>query len=183
MSRSLEKLLDAALDTRQERRRQHQAEQTSARQAINVAHAKVEWEQTLFHSKVRPLVEQAVAQANRHLAKRPEHCGFRDLSGHFTGPQHVHAATCNPIAYELCAGGATVGEALLVELTHDGWIEASLCHSPDSIEEAEAPRTDFGWHPMRIGKFTAASATNLVVSYVAAITRRSPLGQHEPRSA
>jgi len=178
MPRSLEKLLDATLDTRQQRLKQHAAEQADARQAIQVAHAKVECAQTQFHTEVRSLLRQAVERANRHLADRPERCEFCEISGQYTGPLHIRASTCNPIAYELRADGAKVGETLLVELTRDGMVEAWLCPSHESAQEADMPRTEFGWRPVRLDKVNAATAADLLVRFVAAITNRWPLGQH-----
>ena len=99
------------------------------------------------------------------------------MSGQFTGPLHVGGSGCNPIAYELRADGTTVGETLLVELTHDGMIEAWLGDTPASAPGAAMPRVDFGWRPVRLDAFNADTAANLVVRYVAAITKRWPLGQ------
>ena len=130
-----------------------------------------------FHAEVRSLLQQAIERANRHLAKRPEHCEFYDVSGHYTGPLYVGGANCNPIAYELRADGAKVGETLLVELTQRGLVEAGLCESAVSVQEAGPPRTEFGWRPVRLDTFNAATAADLVVHYVAAITKRWPLGQ------
>ena len=177
MSRSLENLLDAALETRRQRRLQHEAEQADARRAVNTAHAKTAAEQIRFHTVVRPLIEQAVERANRHLGKRPEHCEFCEISGQYTGPHHVGGSTCNPIAYALHVDGAAVGETLLVELTHDGMIEAWLHQAPASSQHAQMPRIEFGWHPVRLEMFSASTAAGLVIRYVAAITKRWPLGE------
>jgi hypothetical protein len=183
MSRSLEDLLDATLDTRRQRRTQHEAEQTAAREAIRVAHAKIECEQTRFYSEVRSLLEQVVERANRHLAKRPEHCEVCDISGQYTGPLFVGAATCTPIVYQLRAEGAPVGEPLLVELTHDGMVEAWLCQSSVSLREADHTGIDFGWQSVPLDRFNADAATDLMVRYVVAITKRARLGQHTVGSA
>lgn len=177
MSQSLEILLDAALDTRRQRHLQHAAELADARQAINTAHAKKEGDQTRFHTLVRPLIEQAVERANRHLAKRSERCEFCEISGQYTGPLYVGGSGCNPIAYVLRADGATVGETLLVELTHDGMVEAWLGCMPASGPGAEMPRVEFGWRPVRLNSFNADTAVNLLVRYVAAITNRWRLGE------
>jgi hypothetical protein len=177
MSRSLENLLDATLDTRRQRRLQHQAEQIDAQQAINTAHAKIEREQTGFRTVVRSLIQQAAERANRHLVKRPEHCEFCEISGHYTGPLYLGRSICNPIVFELRADGVTVGETLLVELTRDGMIEAWLTQSPTSALAPHVPRIEFGWRPVRLEMFNAGTAANLVVRYVAAITKRWPLGQ------
>ena len=180
MSRSLESLLDATLDMRLQRRQQHHAEQLHARQAIDAAHAKTECEQMRFHTEVRSLLQQAVDRANRHLAKRPEHCEFREVSEYYTGPLFVGKLTCNPIVYELHADGAVMAESLLVELTPDGTVEASLSQPSPTLHESHVPRIEFGWRPVRVESFTAAAAVNLVVQYVAAITKRWPLGRHIP---
>ncbi len=177
MSLSLENLLDAAFDTRRQRHLQREAEQADARQAINTAHAKTKGKQTLFHTMVRPLIEQAVERANRHLAKRSERCEFCEISGQYTGPLHVGGSGCNPIAYELRADGATVGETLLVELTHDGMVEAWLGYMLASVPGAEMPRIEFGWRPVRLDSFNADTAEHLLVRYFAAITKRWRLGQ------
>lgn len=177
MSRSLENLLDTTLETRRQRRLQHEAEQADARQAVDTAHAKAAAEQLRFHTVLRPLIEQAVERANRHLGNRQEHCEFCEISGQYTGPHYVGGSTCNPIAYELQVDGATVGEALLVELTHDGMIEAWLHHAAASSQHADVPRIEFGWRPVRLEVFDAGTAANLVVRYVAAITKRWPLGE------
>jgi hypothetical protein len=176
----MERLLDVTLDTRRQRRKQHEAEQADARQAIEAAHKKISCEQTRFHTDVRSLLRQAVERGNRHLARRPEHCEFCEISGYYTGSLHVGASTCTPIAYELRVDGAKVGETLLVELTYGGMVEAWLCETPPSMHGDTAPRTEFGWRPVRLDMFNAASAADLVVRYVAAITKRWPLGQHPP---
>jgi hypothetical protein len=180
MSRSLETMLDATLDMRQQRWLQHQAAQTHAQQVIDAAHAKVEREQTRFHTEVRSLIRQSIERANRHLIKRPEHCEFHDVSGYYAGSVYVCGSTCNPIAYQLHTDGAAVGEALLVELTHEGTVEASLSLLPASGHDAQMPRIELGWHPVRLESFTAATAAHLVVAYVAAITKRWSLGCHIP---
>jgi len=181
MSPSLEELLDATLDTRRQRRLQHLAELAHAQQAINDAQVKIECEQTYFHTDVRSHIQQAIDRANRHLAKRPEHCEFHDVSGHYTGPQHPGGSLCNPIAYELRADGAAVGERLLVELTpHGCFIQATLCHPTVSIHGDRAPRIDFGWRSVPLDMFSAVTAENLLVQYMSAIATRWPLGQRHP---
>ena len=180
MSRSLEKLLDATLNTRRQRRKQHQAKQEDARKAIQVAHGKTECEQTRFHTEVRSLLQQTAERANRHLAKRPDHCEFCEISGYHTGPLYVGVSTCTPIVYELRADGAKVGETLLVELTYGGMVEAWLCQSLESVHDADAPRIEFGWRPVRLDMFNAGTAADLMVRYVAAITKRWPLGRDQP---
>jgi hypothetical protein len=177
MSLSLENLLDAALDTRRQRHLQHEAERADARQAINTAHAKMEGEQTRFHAMVRPLIEQAVERANRHLAKRSERCEFCEISGQYSGPLYLGGSGCNPIVYELRADGATVGETLLVELTHDGMVEAWLADMPATAPGAEMSRIEFGWRPVRLDSFNADTAERLLIRYVASITKRWRLGQ------
>jgi hypothetical protein len=182
MSQSLEELLDATLDTQRQRRHQQEVEQLDARQAIDTAHAKIECDQIRFHTEVRSLIQQAVDRANRHLAKRPECCEFCETSGGYTGPPlYVGGSACNPIAYELRADGATVGDTLLVELTHDGMIEASLSEPSSAAQGDQTSRADFGWQPVRLGLFNADNAANLLLRYVAVVTGRCPLGQR-PRA-
>jgi hypothetical protein len=181
MSQSLEELLDATLDSQRQRRHQHEVEQLDARQAIDTAHAKIECDQTHFYTDVRSLIQQAVDRANRHLAKRPERCEFCEISGGYTGPLFACGSACNPISYELCADGVTVGDTLLVELTHDGMIEASLSQPSSSAQGDQTSRTDFGWQPVRLGLFNADTAANLLLRYVAVVTGGCSLGQR-PRS-
>ena len=180
MSPSLEELLDAVLDVQRQRRLQHQAELAHAQQVIDDAHAKIECEQSHFHTEVRSLIQQVIERANRHLAKRPEHCEFREVSGHYTGPQYLGQPGCNPIAYELRAGGAAVGDRLLVELTHGCMVEASLCQPAVSMNASQTPRVDFGWRTVPLAMFNTATATKLVVQYVTAIATRWPLNQLNP---
>jgi hypothetical protein len=177
MSQSLEDLLDAALDSQRQRQRQHEAERLDARQTIDTAHAKIECEQARFHTEVRSLIQQAVERANRHLAKRPEGCKFRETSGHYTGPLYVCGSACNPIAYELRADGTTVGDTLLVELTNNGMIEASLSGPLSILQGSQPSRTDFGWRPVRLDEFNADTAANLLIQYVTAVTGRYPLAR------
>jgi hypothetical protein len=174
VSQSLEDLLDLTLNTRQQRLLQKAAERAHIKRAIDDAHVDLEHKQTKFSTEVRSLIHQAVEQANRHLAKRPERCEFRDISGYYTGPLYVGGSSCNPIAYELRAHGEKVGETLLIELAHDGMIEGSLGPLPTSVPEAQTARVDFGWCPVSLDVFDATCASDLVVRYIAAITERCP---------
>ncbi len=174
MSQSLEDLLDLTLNTRRQRLLQKAAERAHTQKAIDDAHADLEHKQIKFSTEVRSLIDKAVEQANRHLGTRPERCEFRDISGYYTGPLYVGGSTCNPIAYELRAGGEKVGETLLVELTHDGMISGSLGSLPSSVPEAHTARVDFGWCPVSLDVFDATCAADLVVQYIAAITERWP---------
>jgi len=174
VSQSLEGLLDLTLDTRRQRLLQRAAERVHTQKAIDDAHVDLERKQTEFSKEVRSLIHGTVEQANRHLAKRPERCEFRDISGHYTGPLFPGGSTCNPIAYELWVNGEKVGETLLIELTHDGMIEGSLDPLPPSVPEAHTARIDFGWCPVSLGVFDATCASDLVVRYIATITERWP---------
>jgi hypothetical protein len=174
VSQSLEDLLDLTLNTRRQRLLQKTAERAHTQQAIDDAHVDLERMQTKFSTEVRSLIHKAVEQANRHLGKRPERCEFRDISGYYTGPLYVGGSSCNPIAYELRADGEKVGETLLIELTHDGMIKASLGPLPTSVPEAHTARVDFGWCPVSLDVFDAACALDLVVRYIATITERWP---------
>ena len=176
MSESLEDCLDLMLDMRRERRLQHEAKGAHRRTAIDDAHAELEHEQTRFHTSVHSLIQETVERANRHLAKRSEHYEFREVSGYYTGPLHGGGTACNPIAYELRGDGRKMGETLLVELTHDGMIEASLVpHRP--VPDVPTARIDLGWHPVPLRMFSATTASDLVVWYLAAVTTRFSIGR------
>jgi hypothetical protein len=175
MAQTLEELLDLALDTRQQRLIQGGAEQTHARQAIGNAQAGLERKQTEFRTRVHSLINESVEKANRHLARRPEHCEFREVSGYFTGPLYAGGSACNPIAYELRVDDKNVGETLLIELTRDGMIEASLGPLPPSVPEAHTARIEFGWRPIPLDEFDAVQASDLVVRYISTLTGRRPV--------
>ena len=176
MSQSLEDRLDLTLDMRRERRLQHEAKGAHARTAIVNAHAELEHEQTKFSTEVHSLIQETVERANRHLAKRSEHYEFREVSGYYAGPLHGSGTACNPIAYELRDDGRKMGETLLVELTHDGMIEASLVpHRP--VLGVPTARIDLGWHPVPLRMFSATTAADLVVWYLAAVTTRFSIGR------
>jgi hypothetical protein len=176
MSQSLEDRLDITLDMRRERRLQHEAKGARTRTAIDDAHAELEHEQTKFCTEVHSIIQESVERANRHLAKRSEHYEFREVSGYYTGPLHGVGTACNPIAYELRGDGRKMGETLLVELTHDGMIEAFLVpHRP--VPDVPTARIDLGWHPVPLRMFSATTASDLVVWYLAAITTRFSIGR------
>lgn len=174
MSQSLEDLLDLTLDTRRQRRLQHEAEQAGIRMAIDEAHAKLEHEQRQFATEVHSLIQAVIERANRHLAKRPEHCGFSEVSGYFTGPRYAGASACNPIAYELRSDGRKLGDTLLVEITHDGMIEASLVPHPP-VPDVPVIREDLGWRPVPLREFNAATACELMIWFLTTIVTRFSL--------
>src|SRR4051794_19863160 len=169
MSGRFEDQIDLAMDLRHQRRRQNEAERARARKAVEDRHVELERKQAMFCGEVRPLIEQAIVEANRHLATRPEQGRLSEVSGHFTGPLHPGGSACNPIAFELRMDGRDVGETLLVELTHEGTVDATLVH------EGDAARREFGWPAVRLEKFDAPVAHDLVVRYLVAVTARSPI--------
>ena len=173
MSESYKQQLDLAFDLRHQRRRQYEAEQAQSRRAIEDAHAKLERLQVTFHGKVRSLMEQAVAEANLHLATRSERCRLCDVSGHFTGPWYPGGAVCNPIAYELEADGEPVGEALLLELTQNGMVKASLCTRSPDISHAHVIHQTLGWPVVVLDEFSASTASDFVLRYVTAVATRN----------
>ena len=181
MSDSLEHQLDLALDQRRQRRLQQQAVQARTETAIHDAHERIEHRQVRFSTAVRSLIAKAVERANRHLAKRPEKCQLCEISGYYTGPLYVDGPDCNPIAYELRIDGQEVGETLIVELTHDGMIEALLGPFRPSVPGSDTTRIDLGWPPVPLDMFDATIASDLVVRYVSAIATRWPFGQKSTR--
>ena len=173
MSDNFKHQLDMALDLRHQRQRQHEAEQAESKRAIENAHAELERKEATFCGTVRSLMERAVAEANRHLSTRPERCQLSDVSGHFTGPWYPGQSVCNPIAYELQNDGQPVGEALLVELTHEGAVEATLCaHSLDA-SHAHVVSYDSGWPTVALHEFSENSAHDIVLRYVTAVAARN----------
>jgi hypothetical protein len=177
MSETLERQVDLTLDTRNQRRRQYEAEIAQTERAIRDHHIEAELRQMKFQTEVRQLIRDAVATANHHMATRPEECEFCEVSGYLTGPLYMGVSACNPISYELRVNGQEVGETLVVELSHGGLIEASLGSLRPTMPEARSSRIDFGWHPIPLFQFNARSASDLVVRYLAAITKRWPLGR------
>jgi hypothetical protein len=175
MSGSFENQIDHALDLRHQRRRQRQAEQAQSKKAIDDVHAELERKQSDFSERVRSLVEQAVADANRHLATRPEGCQLCRVSGYFTGPWYPGGSACTPIAYELRVDGQDIGETLIVELSFDGLVEASLGPFRPHVAEGHTTRLDLGWPPIPLENFDMEAARDLVVRYMAVITIRCPL--------
>jgi hypothetical protein len=174
MSGMLEEQLDLLFTTQQQRHRRHKAEQAECVRAVREGRACLERMQATFCMEVRPLIEQAVARANRHLAKRSEKCRLAEISGYFTGPLYPGGSACNPLAYELRIDGQEVGETLLVELTHQGMIEAALGPFRPTISEGTA-RRNFDWAPVPLDRFDASIASDLVLRYITALTARWPV--------
>jgi hypothetical protein len=183
MSGQFEQRLDLALETRQQRLRQKQAERTAAEMATREAHAGLEWMQRQFCREIRSFIEQAVERANRHLAKRPEKCRLCEVSGYFTGPLFAGGSACNPFAFELRADGGSVGETLIVELTRRGMIEAFLGPLRPGEPQAHTMRLDFGWEPISLQDFGAENAHDLILRYVNAVTVHLPLDSVVSRAA
>jgi len=175
MSGEFERRLDLALETRLQRLRQKQTEQTAANLASREAHAVLERMRLRFCGQIRSLIEQAVERANRHLAERPEKCRLCEVSGYFTGPYFAGGAACNSLAFELRADGGSIGETLMVELTRCGMIEAFLGPLRPGEPQAYAMRLDFGWQPIPLQDFGAENAHDLVLRYVNAIAVHLPL--------
>jgi hypothetical protein len=98
-----------------------------------------------------------------------------EISGYFTGPLYPGGTACNPLAYELRVDGQKVGETLLVEMTHQGMIEAALGPFPPTVPEGHPTRVNFGWAPVPLDKFDANIASDRVVRYIAALTARWPV--------
>ena len=175
MSGMLEGQLDLVLATQRQRRRQRKAEQAECETTIHEVRAGLERMQAKFCTEVRPLIEQVVARANRHLGTRSEKCRLAEISGCFTGPLDPGGTACNPLAYDLRVDGQKVGETLLVEMTHQGMIEAALDPFPPTVPEGHSTRVSFGWAPVPLNKFDANIASDLVVRYIAALTARWPV--------
>jgi hypothetical protein len=158
------------------RRPRHEAEETRIRSPINDAHAELEREQMKFCTEVHALIKEAIERANQDFAKTSQRYELCEVSGCYTGPLHAGEFACNPIACELRGDGKKLSETLVVELTRDGLIEASLVPHPPVLE---IPRTsnDLGWHPVPLPMFGAADASDLVVWYLVAISTRLPIGR------
>ena len=169
MAYSLAERSDPTVDMRRQRALQHDTKTTRGRAAGNDAHAELERARMKFCTEVRALITDAVEQANDHLAKGSEDASLCDVSGCYTGPLHVSRSACNPIAYELHGVGRKSIERLLVELTHDGMIDASLVPRPPT---PDVPRTstDLGWQLVPPHMFDATTAADLVAWYLAAVT-------------
>jgi hypothetical protein len=177
MSESLERQLNFVLNMREKCCRQHEADQTRTKKIARDAHAELERRQVRFCKEVRALTDQTVARANRYMTARSEVYQFCEVEGYLTGPLYLGGPACNPIAYELRADGQAVGEALILELTHGGMVEAFLSPFRPPDHEAHTTRIDFGWHPIPLYSFDSERASELIVHYFAAITTRSRLGQ------
>lgn len=177
MSDQFEQLLDLALKTRRQRLHQREAEQLAIDRTITDAHAKLEHMQAEFCGKVRSIVRTVIERANRHLAKGPDHCRLCEVSGYFTGPLYAGGSVCNPIAYELQSDGEEIGETLLIELTHDGMVEAYVGPLRPGEPQSVVSRRDFGWEPVPLKNFDDEMACTLVILYVSAVTAHLPIGR------
>ncbi len=177
MSDSLEQLLDFALDRREQRRHHHRVELAQREPAIRARQKEFEQRQTRFSTEIRSLMQAAAEQANQHLATRSEGCRLREVSGYFTGPWFPGGSACNPIAYELRVSGEVLGEALVLELTHDGMVEGILAPVGPSGSQLQSSRI---WHPIPLYKFDAKDASDILVRYMTAITTRWQFGQEAP---
>jgi hypothetical protein len=183
MSGQFEQRLDFAIETRQQRLRQKEAQHAAAEKAIRDAHAVLERIQLRFCGEIHSLIENAVERANRHLARRSENWRLSEVSGYFTGPLFAGGSTCNPIAFELRVNGSSVGETLIVELTNGGMIEAFLGPLRPGGPDADAMCLDFGWEPIPLQDFGADNAHDLILRYMNAVTIHLPLGRTGSRAA
>lgn len=175
MSGSFEDQIDLAFNLRRQRRRQNQAEQEHASKAVKDSHAEFERKQSAFGGRVRALLEAAVEDANRHLARRSEGCQLHEVSGYFTGPWYPGGFACNPMAFELRADGQELGETLLIELNYDGSLEASLGPFHPHVSEGHSTRLDLGWPAVPLEDFDAEAARNLVIQFLSVILARCPI--------
>jgi hypothetical protein len=174
MSDSLEHALDLTLNMRARHRRQHEAELALKKKAIRSGCTELEQRQARFCNEVRPLIQSAVERANQHFATRPEGCEFCEVSEYSVGPWYPGASICAPLVYKLRVEGRDVSEALVVELTHNGMVEAVLGPLCPSDRHSRAVRAGFGWHPNPLFSFDIRKASNLLVQYLEAITERWP---------
>jgi hypothetical protein len=157
------------------RRTRYETKETRISSPINDAHVELEHEQMRFCTEVHALIKAAIKRANQDFAKTSQRYELCEVSGCYTGPLHAGEFACNPIAYELHGDGKKLSEALVVELTRGGLIEASLVPHPPILE---IPRTsnDLGWHPVPLPTFGAPDASDLVVWYLGAIKTLWPRG-------
>lgn len=175
MSGQFEQSLDLALETRQRRLHQQQAERVATEKSVTETHAILERMQVRFDGEVHSLLKKAVERANRHFARRPENCQLCEVSGYFTGPLFAGGSACNPIAFEMRWNGDSIGDTLIVELTGSGQVEAFLGPLRPGEPQANAVRLDFGWEPVSLKDFTTNIAQELVLRYVNAVTVHLPL--------
>ena len=99
-----------------------------------------------------------------------------EISGYFTGVVYPGGTACNPLAYELRVDDQKVGETLLVEMTHQGVIEAALGPFSPTVPEGQRARMDFGLAPESARRILNSNiASDLVVRYIAALTARWPV--------
>jgi hypothetical protein len=122
-------------------------------------------------------MQSAAEQANQHLATRSEGCRVCEVSSYFTGPWFPGGSACNPIAYELLVNNQVVGEALVLELTHDGMVEGHLAPVGPSGSQPQSCRL---WHPIPLYKFDTKDASDILVRYMTAITMRWQFGREAP---
>jgi hypothetical protein len=175
MSQSMLSESDTTLDTRR-RSLRHKPKEIHRCTAMDDTQIKLEDAQTKFCTEIHSLLQEAVEQANQGLAKSSEHCELCEVSACYTGPLHLGRSSCNPIGYELRGNGKKLGETLLVELTHDGMIEASLIPHPPVLKVPRR-RIDLGWHPVPLRMFGATSASDLLAWYLAVVKIRYTIDQ------
>jgi hypothetical protein len=118
-------------------------------------------------------MQTAAEQANEHLATRSEGCRVCEVSGYFTGPWFPGGSACSPIAYEVRVKGQVLGEALVLELTHDGMVEGHLAPVGPSGSQPQSCRL---CHRTPLYQFDAKAALDILVRYMTAITTRWQFG-------
>ncbi len=182
MSDSLEYSLDLTLNMRERHRRQHEAEVRLREAAIRSGCSELEQRQARFCNEVRSLIQTAVERANQHLATRPERCEFCEVLEYSIGPWYPGASVCTPIVYKLRVEGQEVGEVLVVELTHNGMIEALLGPLCPTEQSTHSVRSEFRWHPIPLFSFDSKTASDLLVQYLAAIAERWPFSQENAKA-
>ncbi|MGE0225579.1 MAG: hypothetical protein AB7F35_28150 [Acetobacteraceae bacterium] len=135
-------------------------------------------EQTLtkYWAEVREAMHRAAVQANQHFLGMPECCEFYDISACYTGPMRGGGGSqCNPIGYQFRIDGRQVGEPLLVELTHEDLVTATMGEPCPPYPEAPCAKLDFGWSPVPLHGFDDEAAADMLARYVSNLAKRWPL--------
>lgn len=172
MSGPLEHLLDFTLNTREQRRHRHKADLGVREQTAQASYKELQRRRNRFSTETRSFIRKAAAQANRHLATRPERCEFCELPEFSTGPWYPGKPNCAPIAYELRVNGRDVGETLVVQLTSEGMIAARLWPLSLTDNQDHVARIDLGWSAIPLHSFDAKKAEDLLVLYLTVLTQR-----------
>jgi hypothetical protein len=171
------------LETWSARHGQHEATLALLEKVVRDCRAELNQRQTRFEAEVRSLMDGAVVRANRYMASRPENCRLCKVMGYRAGPLYLGGAACNPIAYELRVDRQAVGETLIIELTDEGMIEASLGPFRPTAYEAHTSRVGFDARAIPLYQFDSGNASELVIRYLATVTARWPLGDADSGEA